>query len=151
MASRNHHSLDSLLEAMLDPTSHSLASSSDPADESAADGNIVAAPSVLDAPSTILYAKDECPNAVTLAVDESTECATAVVLEFAASILPDSAVFAECPKPRKPGFGPLFQVWHEWTFFSIVSQQAICPKSREPVTTSRVTKLCLWQGQPYDY
>jgi hypothetical protein len=86
-----------------------------PIDEPVVDANATAAPSVPDALEAIPDVEAKWPYAVTPVADVPVECETAAALESGASIPPGRAVFAECPKPRRPGFGPLFQVWHEWS------------------------------------
>jgi hypothetical protein len=67
----------------------------------------------------------KCSIAVNTAEDEPTKCAVAAVTELATSISPNSATYTECTKPRRSRFGPLFQVWHEWSSRPTVSQQAV--------------------------
>jgi hypothetical protein len=120
MATGNHHFIGSLLEAMLGPASHNLANSSDPCRSLTASAIAGAVPSVSTFSATILDAEAECSYAVTSTTAELVECAAAAAPEPAAVIPPSSAVFIEGPKPREPGFRPLFQVWYGWSFFSAV-------------------------------
>jgi hypothetical protein len=100
---------------------------------------------------TATDAETQHANAATIVADEPAECTATAATEPTTSIPPSSATFPEDTKPRRPRFGPLFHVWHEWSSRLIVSQQAVCPRIRKPVTTSRTTELYLWQGQPCDY
>jgi hypothetical protein len=96
-------------------------------------------------------AEIQCSDAVTTAVDEPAKCAATTTIEPIASIPPGGAAFPEYTKPRRSTFGPLLQVWHEWSSCSVVSQQAACPRIRKPVMISRIAELYLRQGQPCDY
>jgi hypothetical protein len=131
MAKGRCHSLDSTLEAMLGLTSHSLTSFQATTDEP--------------------NAETKCSTVANTTADEPTRCAIVATTEPATSISPHSATYIECTKPRRSWFGPLFQVWHEWSYHPIVSQQAVRSWSRRPVMTSRAVELHLRQDQPRDY
>jgi hypothetical protein len=98
-----------------------------------------------------LTADAKCSIAANTIADEPAKCAAAAIAEVATSTSLRSATYTECTKPRKSRFGPLFQVWHEWSSRLIVSQQAIWSWSRRPVMTLRTAELHLWQRQPRDY
>jgi hypothetical protein len=119
-------------------------------DELTTDADTNAAPPILDATATISDAEAKCSVAANTTVDEPTKYATAAATKPATSTSLHSATYTECTKPWKSRFGPLFQVWHEWSSGLIESQQAVCSWSRRPVTTSRIVELDLWQGQPRD-
>jgi hypothetical protein len=101
--------------------------------------------------ATVPDAETKCSIAANITADELTRCAATATTEPATSISPHSATYAEWTKPRRSRFGPLFQVWHEWSSHPIVSQQAVRSWSRRPVTTSRAAELHLRQDQPRDY
>jgi hypothetical protein len=152
MAKGRCHSLDSPLEATLDLTSHSPTNFQATADEPNADTNANAAPPISDATATVPDVETKCSITANITADELTRCAAAAAaIEPTTSISPHSATYTECTKPRRSKFGPLFQVWHEWSSRPIVSQQVTCSWSRRPITTSRTTELHLQQGQPRDY
>jgi hypothetical protein len=151
MAKGKCHSLDSTLEAMLGLTSHSLTSFQATTDEPNADTDANAAPPISDATATVPDAETKCSTAANTTADELTRCATAATTEPTTSISPHNATYIECTKPRRSWFGPLFQVWHEWSYHPIVSQQAVRSWSRRPVMTSRAVELHLRQDQPRDY
>jgi hypothetical protein len=151
MAKGSCHSPDSLLEEMLGPASHSPPCSSDPHRGTGHRCQCRCSTPYFRCPSHNSRCKGQILKYSDPTVDEPAEYSTVVVPEPATSIPPDSTVFAECPVPRRLRFGPLFQMWHEWSFCSLVSQQAICSRSREPFMTSRAAELCLQQGQPCDY
>jgi hypothetical protein len=108
------HSLDSPLEATLGLASHSLTSF-----------QATAAPPILDATVTVPDAKTKCSIAVNITADKPTRCAAADTTETTTNTSPHNATYAECTKPRKSRFGPLFQVCHEWSSRSTMSQQAV--------------------------
>jgi hypothetical protein len=85
------------------------------------------------------------------AANELAECIATATTEHTPSIPPGSATFPEYTKPRRSRFGPLLQVWHEWSSCSAVTQQAACPRIKKLVTASRTVELYLRQGQPCDY
>jgi hypothetical protein len=100
------------------------------------DANANAVPSISSTMAAV-------PDVETTAADEQLERTATAMTEPTASILPGSATFPECTKPRRSRFGPLLQVWHEWSSRSAVSQQASCHRIRKPVTTSRTAELHL--------
>jgi hypothetical protein len=103
------------------------------------------------ATATVPDAETKCSIAVNITAYEPKRCAAAATTETTTSTSPHSATYAECTKPRRSRFGPLFQVWHEWSPRPTVSQQVVRYWSRRPVMTSRAPKLHLRQGQPRDY
>jgi hypothetical protein len=95
------------------------------ADELNADTDANAVPPISDAIATVPDAETKCSVAVNITADEPTRCAAAATTEPATNISPHSATYIECTKLRRSRFGPLFQVWHEWSSHLIVSQQVV--------------------------
>jgi hypothetical protein len=112
-------------------------------DEPNTDTDANEASPILDATAIVPDAETKCSIAVNIVADEPTRCAAAAAIEPATSILPHSATYIECTKPRRSRFRPLFQVWHEWSSRPTVSQQAVRSWSRRPVTISRAAELHL--------
>jgi hypothetical protein len=136
---------------MLDLASHSLTTFQAIADELTADADANAVPPILDAMATTPDAEAKYSVAANTAPDELAKFAAAATAEPTTCTSPRSATYTECTKPRKSRFGPLFQVWDEWSSCPTVPQQAVCSWNRRPVTTSRIAELYLRQGQPRDY
>jgi hypothetical protein len=105
--------------------------------EPATYANANAAPLILDAPVVASDAETQHTDIATTVADEPAKCAATATTESTASIPLGSATFPKHTQPRRSRFGPLFQVWHEWSSHSVVSQQATCPRIRKPVMTSR--------------
>jgi formylmethanofuran:tetrahydromethanopterin formyltransferase len=95
-------------------------------------------------------AETQCADVATTTADELAKCTATAMVESTVNTLPCSATFPEYTKPRRTRFGPLLQVWHEWSSRSAVSKQVTHHRIREPVMTSRTAELYLWQGQPCD-
>jgi hypothetical protein len=95
------------------------------ADEPNADTDAHVAPPISDATTTVPDAETKCSIAANITADEPTRCATAATTEITTSTSPHSTTYVECTKSRRSRFGPLFQVWHEWSSRPTVSQQAI--------------------------
>jgi hypothetical protein len=95
-------------------------------DEPNTDTDANATPPISDAMATVPDADTKCSIAANIIADEPTICVVAATTGPATSILPHSVTYAECTKPRRSRFGPLFQVWHEWSSRPTVSQQAVC-------------------------
>jgi hypothetical protein len=92
------------------------------ANEPNTDADANAAPPISDAMAIVPDAETKCSYVANIAADEPTRCAAVAMTEPATSISPHSATYTECTKPRRSWFGPLFQVWHEWSSRAAVSQ-----------------------------
>jgi hypothetical protein len=145
------HSLDSPLGAKLGLASYSLTSFSSHRRCIDRRCRCKCSTPISDATATIPEAEAKCSIVVNTTADEPAKCVAAATVEPTTSTSPDSATYTECTKPRKSRFGPLLQVWHEWSSHPTVSQQVVCSRSRRTATTSRTVELHLRQGQPRDY
>jgi hypothetical protein len=107
---------------MLGLASHSLTSFQATTDEPNADIDANTMPPISNATATTPDAETKCSIVANTTADEPTRCAAATAIDPATSISPHSATYTECTKPRRSRFGPLFQLWHEWSSCPTVSQ-----------------------------